>query len=358
MQAKTKHIGIMILAVVIFPLLVASCDWIKEDLPECPPTELRLRFVYDYNVMQADVFKDHVGAVRVYVFDKDDKLVMTKEETSQKALQTYGYEMTITGDELPEGDYRLVTVAFQSPAAMAAAGDGAKFRIAAMSPGDPISKLNISLDSNLGADGRRYVVNAGNPLDTLWMNIADNRVKMQTRQSAHATVNLMRDTKNLNVTLRQLMEPETIDCADYEVTVSDHNGLLNYDNTPLGAEEIVYAPYATWNTEYRLTDGTLGDRAAHASLSLSRLIYNADWQQNARLQIRNRKTGVTVADINLPEYLQSGRNALERHYGEQEFLDREYDYKLDFFLKGDTWTYVDISISVLGWKVRVQNVDL
>lgn len=358
MQAKTKHIGIMILAAVLFPLLVASCDWIKEDLPECPPTELRLRFVYDYNVMQADLFKDHVGAVRVYVFDKDDKLVMTKEETSQKALQTYGYEMTINGDELPEGDYRLVTVAFQNPAAMAAAGDGAKFRIASMSPGDPISKLNITLDSNLGADGRRYVVNAGNPLDTLWMNIADNRVKMQARQSAHATVNLMRDTKNLNVTLRQLGEPETMDCADYEVTVSDRNGLLSYDNNPLGNEEIVYTPYATWNTEYRLTDGTLSDRAAHASLSLSRLVYNAEWQMNARLQIRNRKSGVVVADVNLPEYLQSGRSALEKRYGEQEFLDREYDYKLDFFLKGDTWTYVDISISVLGWKVRIQNVDL
>ena len=53
-----------------------------------------------------------------------------------------------------------------------------------------------------------------------------------------------------------------------------------------------------------------------------------------------------------------GRGAFEaRHYSEQEFLDREYDYKLDFFLQGNQWKYVQLSISILDWSKRIQRVD-
>lgn len=45
-------------------------------------------------------------------------------------------------------------------------------------------------------------------------------------------------------------------------------------------------------------------------------------------------------------------------YSEQEFLDRGYDYQLDFYLKGDRLAYVNISISVLGWSKRVQFEEL
>ena len=73
----------------------------------------------------------------------------------------------------------------------------------------------------------------------------------------------------------------------------------------------------------------------------------------------NRQTGVTVADIDLPDYLAQGRNSMEQAiYSPQEFLDREFNYKLDFFLKGDTWSYVELRISVLSWSVRIQNVNL
>ena len=71
-----------------------------------------------------------------------------------------------------------------------------------------------------------------------------------------------------------------------------------------------------------------------------------------------KKTNTQVADINLPDYLAQGRNSTEQQYSEQEFLDREYVFKLDFFLKGDTWDYVNLSISVLSWSVRIQNINL
>ena len=43
---------------------------------------------------------------------------------------------------------------------------------------------------------------------------------------------------------------------------------------------------------------------------------------------------------------------------DQEYLDREYDYRLDFILKGDQWLYCDVVINVLDWSKRIQNENL
>ena len=57
--------------------------------------------------------------------------------------------------------------------------------------------------------------------------------------------------------------------------------------------------------------------------------------------------------------LANGRSAYElAGYGKQEYLDREHEYHLDFFLIGDKWQYVDVRIDVLAWGKRIQNVDL
>ena len=81
--------------------------------------------------------------------------------------------------------------------------------------------------------------------------------------------------------------------------------------------------------------------------------------KNAILSIWNRKTGEEVVRINLADCLAQGRGAFEHmNYSAQEFLDREYDYKLDFFLKGDQWQYMQLSISILDWSKRIQRADL
>ena len=46
------------------------------------------------------------------------------------------------------------------------------------------------------------------------------------------------------------------------------------------------------------------------------------------------------------------------NYGHQEYLDREHDYRLDFLLKGDTWSSVYVVINVLSWNVRIDNIEI
>lgn len=343
-------------------LSLPACSWISDELPECPPTELRIRFEYDYNMMRSDVFKDQVRGLTVFVFDENDCFVTRKTETSPELLGTYGYEMVFTDAELqPEHPYRFVTIAWQDDEQKLLQQPGAKFRTTQLQAGDPISNLQVKLDrtDRKTDDGEAcYVDHQSCPLDTLWMSRNDCRGTLHTQQTTTATANLMRHTNNLTVTLRQTDRPADIDIADFDIRLTDSNGWVNHDNSLHADTPLAYTPYAEWNTDFRDDEGNVVQRAAHADLSFPRLMYYDDWQQNARLILYNKVTQTKVADINLPDYLAQGRNSLEQPYSPQEFLDREFTYKLDFFLKDNTWEYVELSISVLSWSVRIQNVSL
>ena len=176
----------------------------------------------------------------------------------------------------------------------------------------------------------------------------------------------MRDTKKINVTLRELDNPATMDVANYDMAIIDHNATLRWDNSVDESQAVVYTPHATWNTNDRTgaTDanndpvGGVG-RMAHADFMTSRIIIHDNPADDGVLTIKNRTTGMEVVRVNLPDILSRLRNAEEIHrYSAQEFLDRGYDYQLDFYIKGDRLAYVNISISILGWSKRIQFEDL
>lgn len=394
---------------------LGACSMMEEDRSDCP-AGLYVRFVYDYNTQRADMFKDHVGYVNVFVYDENGKKVAEKSVANTAAtapLALYGYTMHFTPEELssvssssPAGSstphrYRLQAVAMQKDWNTALQTAGAKYRRT-----DAIDdqSLVITLDhasapvAGASANGPHAVSNAA-PLDTLWHTLKvmshapvsgfevpsiprttkpysvhpteEQMVSIEEGKATYATVSLIRDTKHLNITLRQLDNPEDIYADDYEVTIVDDNATLASDNSIATGDSLLYTPYAQWTT-YTDDAGTHleGDvrpatraidihRTAHYNIMFNRLMYDEDSRNCAKLCIRNRKTSETVALINLPSILAEGRTAYElQNYGPQEYLDREYDYELDFFLKGSEWQYIDIRIHVLSWTKRKQNVKL
>ena len=77
------------------------------------------------------------------------------------------------------------------------------------------------------------------------------------------------------------------------------------------------------------------------------------------LTVREKSTGRTIIDVDLPGLLSSLANYDElSQYSPQEFLDRGYDYSLSFFISGGDWAWVNVGIGVLGWSKRIQNVAL
>ncbi|WP_289863514.1 FimB/Mfa2 family fimbrial subunit [uncultured Duncaniella sp.] len=210
------------------------------------------------------------------------------------------------------------------------------------------------------------------PLDEQYVTVTDN-------MATYATISLVRDTKHLNITMRHLDFPDDVFHHDYEVTIVDDNATLLHDNALAPSDSLRYTPYAAWTSRFtdggvivdptvpRATsqadddapDGLRYQRTAHYNLMFNRLMYNDDAARSAMLQVRNLNSGKVVARINLPYMLAEGRAAYELYgYSPQEYLDREYDYHLNLFLKGESWAYCDIVVNVLSWSKRHQNEEL
>ncbi len=372
---------------VLAAVALSSCDMMTEDLDDCP-TGLYVNFVYDYNIQRADMFKDHVGHVTLYVYDESDRLVAQRTVSGSELLR-YGYNIHFTEDELaPNHSYRLQAVALQKDWTTALTTPGAKYRKTDMNTGDNRQSLTVKLDRTAGTP--YYQVPATAPLDTLWhtlttLNTEAANLPATTRyhlksdgsvstngvetvsvvdgEPTYATVSLIRDTKHLNISLREIDHPERVSHDDYEVFIIDANGTVDYQNNLINTEDtLVYRPYAQWTTAYD-GEGTIGEqRSAHYDLMFNRMMYSTTPAENAVLCIRRKSDGKDIAVLNLPEVLCEGRMAYEiQNYTPQEYLDREYDYRLELFLKGEEWqklAYLYVCIDVLSWAKRIQFVEL
>ena len=382
---NVRHIIEKSLQMIVVAALFTSCDMMKEDRDDCP-TGLYVNFVYDYNIQRADMFKDHVGSVTLYVFDESDKLVAQRMVNGSE-LSVYGYNIHFTEQELAPGhQYRLSAIALQKDWDAALSTDGAKYRHTTMKIGDSRLNIGVSLDRTVSANPKYYDVSTDAPLDTLWhtqqvmmASAAEKPTATKYHEKAdgtattnavqtvqlvkdvptYATVSLIRDTNHLNISLRELDHPEDVNADDYEVFILDANGDVDYQNkvvTP--TDSLIYRPYAAWTTTFDAGGSTGVERSAHYDLMFNRLMYNTTPDKNAVLCIRKKSDGKDVAVINLPYILCEGRMAYEiNNYQPQEYLDREYDYRLEFFLRGDRWEFVSVCIDVLSWAKRIQYVE-
>lgn len=363
-----KHSLLTLLAVATLP----SCSMMETDLSGCP-TGLYVSFKYDYNVQRADMFNDHVGSVDVYVFDENNRFVMQKsaENTPQGTpLRNHGFYLHFNEQELPAGNYRLLALAQQNGYEASLATPGAKFRRHALKPGDTIEQLSLTLDREAVSDeGTARVPHNNLPLDTVWAtrNPELHHVTLRSGCPTRDTLSLVRNTKQLNITLRQTEEPEALSHEDFDVRITDRNGRLLYDNsTDPNDTPLLYTPYAQWTTEWNTdsqaaaprTQATLS-RTAHYEFFLNRLVFHDSSNDNARLVITNRQTGQVAADIDLTRILSDGRNCFElQNYSPQEFLDREYQYSLDFILTDGEWREMTLRISIMDWAKHYQQVNL
>ncbi len=348
--------------------MLSGCDMMTESYDDCP-MGLYLSFKYDYNLERSDIFKGNVGSVTVYVYGTSNTLVRTYDvPASELTLPFVGSEYwTLHISDLPEGEYRFIALAQQAPYAETSASSRAHFVRSGVSTGDSRESLTVKLDRVAGSDGTYYRIdNHSLPLDTLWHGMEENYVSVYAEKPTYDTISLVRDTKQIHLSLRELDDPTTMDIANYGMTITDRNSVILYDNSLDESDYVVYTPYTTWNSEDRTTTtDAYGNelegvgKIGHADFMTSRLLYHASAGDDGVLSVTNLTTGVEVAALNLPDILARLRNSDDLHrYSEQEFLDRGYDYSISIFLRGDKLSYITIEIDILGWSRRIQYEDL
>jgi len=330
---------------------LAACDSaIYDDEGDCSVT-YRVNFRYDRNMAWADAFARSVNSVHLYAFGTDGVLAWQKAESGE-ALKADGYSMLL---DLPAGDYSLVAWCGLD----GSAGTDASFSVPEARVGQTrIDELTCSLNRKHNWDGKAYT---DRKLAPLFHGMLDVKLPANDDGADYTyTMELTKDTNHIRVILQQL-SGEPVNENDFTFRIEDSNGLMNYDNMLLPDENITYNAYDVRpgtaglgiNDYPELGRSAATPRAitsvnvAIADLAIARLVDG----RNATLII-DKKDGTNAATIPLTDYALLLKND---GMDNQEYLDRQDEYALTFFLD-ENKKWIGTSIIINSWKIVINKV--
>lgn len=329
------------LTALVATVLTSSCDsFIYEDEGDCDPY-YKVRFVYDMNLKFADAFPQEVNSVTLYVADATTGAVVWSKHESGQALRSADYVMDV---DVPPGNYTLLVWA----------GDGHRTHFA-IPEAQTHKALTCTMLRDHANDGSAYI---DHPLDRLYHGKLEAQ-EFPASQGVHTyTVPLVKNTNTVTVLL-QHVSGEPVDPELFDFTISDVNGLMDWDNSLMPDEEITYRAHTVSSGTASFDPDPDGSRApvvefsaALAEHTVARLM--DDHSNSCRLTITNRQTGQTVLSIPLIKYVLLVRDMYNRPMDSQEYLDRQDQYSLTFFLdSGNRWVQSHIYIN--SWKIVLRN---
>lgn len=324
-------------AIIACILALYGCDSVIYDGEGDCSVNYRVKFRYDYNMKYADAFAHEVNTVTLYLLDGDGRVAWQRTEQGD-ALLAEDYAMTV---DVEPGTYSLL--------AWCGTADKGSFTIPETSVG---TELTCTLNRQHATDGTAYV---DKDLDRLFHGWLPDQDFSETEGTYVYTVPLVKDTNNVRVVLQHL-SGEAVDKDKFTFTITDDNGSMDWDNALLPDEQITYYAWHTDSGEAGIDLQTGGDAAfsaAIAELTVSRLVKGHE----TRLTVTNNETGNTVFSIPLIDYALLVKGFYNRDMDDQEYLDRQDEYDMVFFLdEGDRW--VDTYIYINSWKVVLQSTGL
>lgn len=386
--------------------MMMSCDMINEDMPECakyPNTFTTIKFVYDFNMQNRDLFNEHVGTAHLYVFDKDGVFLfdsvasrvmmpgktvdftMTFDTTRIKTGHKYQFIAMAQGNHVGYEWSTVVTPGFQIPLEHE------------MIPGEStIDTYRIKLDR----DGDKYadfgIVNYkdayGNNkemIDTLWSTKPGNiksltvpyiELKPQVEEfpvfHQEVEIPMMRITNAITVNLlhdsfQADQDPERF---KFDIFFPKGNGTINMtgdtdfpENQPLYYRSIRKETVVYRNNNNNMPvngDGTKGETigtradqyAIQATFGVSRLQIT----DCSCLEVRNPDGELLFTVPENPNEDDSFSSMLSdffnRYDERQDFLDKEYKFDVDIHLDDKyMWSWAEVRVEALNWTVRKFN---
>lgn len=320
----------------------ASCDNILDEEDVDCSMDYRVKFKYDMNMKFADAFAHEVKSVTLYAFDQEGRFAYQSTEQGDMLAENE-YSMKV---EVEPGDYDLVT--------WAGLEGEESFAVPILTPGvSTLDDLNCRMNREyLGRaiDGSAYV---NQDLKPLFHGMVTKQNFGRAHRDEIITVPLTKNTNNVRVVLQHL-NGSAVDVSKFTFTIEDENGLMDYTNKLVDDEELTY--YA-WHTEQGTAELTPdGSRAttsvgvAIAELTVGRLVM----EKKPILTIYNDKKE-KVLSIPLIDYALLVKGNYNREMSDQEYLDRQDEYNMTFFLdESDQW--YNSTIYINGWRVMRDDI--
>lgn len=350
--------GIIAAMAVGFMTNLTSCDSSMFDHEGNCDVTYSLNFVYEKNLKWADAFASEVKSVNVYAFD--DKGLFVKEfSEAGDVLESPGFEIPL---DLDPGKYTFV-----GWCGLAGGEEGEDaFSVAKPTAGvTTLDEMTCRLNTLRDTDNSEY---SNTKLPFMFHGKVE-AVLPDTRDGQHYryTMELTKNTNHIRVMIQQL--GEDLDKKNFTMSMKSANGVMAYDNSLVASGLVDYRP---WNLGNNIVDtdddsesatrGTAEYYGIIADMSTCRMM--ADRQnEELYLSVVYTEDGAPQEIIRVPamQYVLLTKKYCEEAYGhklsDQEFLDRQDEYTMTFFLDENMrWTHV--VIEVLTWRVVRRNYNL
>ena len=332
-----------LLALVAAALGAASCDkQIYDYEGDCTPYN-GVKLMYDYNMLYTDAAATQVTSAKVLVYGQDGALVKEIDATDQ---QLKDGEYFVRTDVAP-GKYTIVAWCGldEAPKTWTLAGK------------ETLTPMTVTM----GTTG-------GKVKEIAPMFHGISKVTFPDKEGlSEAEVHLVKDFNDVKIVMQHL-SGEDVDVSKFTYAITADNSVYAYDNTPILKGDVTYEPFLTKQASAESAEipedsgtgktsvkaGAATNNVALAEFTIGRLMANAKVKQ--RLTIWNDEGG-KVLSIPLVDYLLLVKGYYNQSMSDQEYLDRQDDFSLTFFLdKNDTW--VTSSIIINSWKVVLNDADL
>ncbi len=330
------------LSLLLATITMVSCN-IYEDYSDCTLL-CQIKFKYDMNMKFADAFANSVNHVALCVYDATTGKLVHKQVESGEALSREGYAMEF--DNLKPGTYDMI----------AWCGDGlleGNFEVPEQIVGtSEMTDLTCTMDRENGGKVTKDVKQLFHGM---------KRVTIEERYGVHTeTISLTKDTNTVRVILQHLSGID-VDKDQFRFEIKDVNGALDYDNSLMEDEVLSYSPWSVTAGMAGVGSGEVRSLRAQTSVSVALAEFTVNrlmTSTNPILSVYNTEDNdKLVLSIPLKDYALLVKGNYNRQMDDQEYLDRQDEYNLTFFLD-EFGNWATSMIIINSWSVVVNNSDL
>lgn len=331
----------LLTAPALFLILSTGCNnQVYDDLDPCQ-ANYHLKFRYDYNMKYADAFPAEVNSVAVWAFDSEGKLVWSHKEEGEN-LSSDNYRVDVP---LPPGKYDFITWCGLS--------SNSPFNIDTETP-STLSELGTTLSLSDNVRATSDDLDSKIPLSGLYHSLLKD---VELKDTPHAETDneillpLIKDTNYIKILLQNLDGTE-MKTDDFSFHITGGNTRLEYDNTYGVSDEFHYHPWNLTSASVALEgenpeDGVVTSvSSVLAELHTSRLMADS----KSLLVVHRNTDNKDIIRIPLVNYLLLVKGNYQP-MTDQEYLDRQDDYSMTFFIDSDLNWYSPVGIYINAWHV-------
>lgn len=334
-------IAIMFLAMMS---ALSSCSLVfDDDLQPCYYVHLN----YDYNLKGSDATAKEVEEANVYLFDESGKMVWESGLLKGDELRASNYTI-----ELPvqAGTYHII--------AWCGTSDKGSFALQRSTMDYNMAKEELKQHLNLKGSQENDLYH-DEKLDRLFHGAEDKLVLEPGKRQVY-NLSLVKDTNHVQVMLNNIDGSE-LDPNLFHFEIEADNSRLDHNNMPISfarhKTHCFTKRFFTTDEEEDIADLTRGlttkvqtkITGVVAEHSISRIMEN----ENMRLRVYygENEDKDKIIDIPLRKYLAASKGDNYSHMSDQEYLDRQDEYNVVFFLDHNNKWNKSLCIYINTWRV-------